>query len=244
MKKNNKFQQYTPEDAPMNLKDRPFYGLELDEDQKIFRDAIYDKEKLIVVCNSRAGSGKSLISLGVANILVQYGFYDGIVYIASPTMEQRQGYLPGDQASKSAPYMEPLCEALVTLGLDPNQVIKSDTNLEALKNGTAYIDFTVDTYLRGCNFENKVVIIDEAQNFYFDDLKKTLTRIHDNCKTILIGHTLQCDLYKKPERSGFKPYLDAFTECNDKRVQVCKLTKNHRGWLSNFCDDVELQAHI
>ena len=157
----------------------------------------------------------------------------------SPTMEQKQGYLPGDQESKSAPYMEPLIEALYTIDMDPRHVIKSDTNMEALKNGTAFIEFTVDTYLRGCNFENKVIIIDEAQNFYFDDLKKTLTRIHDSCKTIVLGHDEQCDLYKKPERSGFIPYLKAFSECNDSRVAICELKTNHRGWVSTFCDNVK-----
>lgn len=234
----SRYQTYTPEDAPETLEDKLFYNLHLDDEQKIFRDAIYSKEKLVVLCNAKAGTGKTSVALGVANILVQYGFYDGIVYIASPTMEQKQGYLPGDQESKSAPYMEPLIEALYTLDLNPSQVIDSEMNIEAKKNGTAYIQFTVDTYLRGCNFENKVIIIDEAQNFYFDDLKKTLTRIHDNCKTIIIGHTEQCDLYKKPERSGFKPYLDAFGKVDDNRVAICELKTNHRGWVSTFCDSV------
>ena len=26
---------------------------------------------------------------------------------------------------------------------------------------------------------------------------------------------------------------------DDPRVAICKLTTNHRGWLSTFCDDVE-----
>ena len=226
--------------APDTLENHVFYGLALDEDQKKFRDAIWNPEKLIVLCNAKAGTGKTTISVGVANLLVQYGFYNGIVYIVSPTMEQKQGYLPGDQQSKNAPYMEPLAEALYTLGIDPNIAIKSPDNLEAVKDGRAYIDFSADTYLRGVNFENKVVIVDESQNFYFDELKKTLTRVHDNCKTIVIGHDQQCDLYKKQERSGFKPYLKAFMNNPDQRAQVCELTINHRGWVSTFCDSVEM----
>ena len=31
----NKFQRYSPEDAPARLDDRPFYNLKLDEDLKI-----------------------------------------------------------------------------------------------------------------------------------------------------------------------------------------------------------------
>lgn len=229
-------------DAPKTLEDSIFYGLVLDENQKKFRDAIYDPEKLVILCNAKAGTGKTTIALGVANILVEYGFYDGIVYIASPTMEQKQGYLPGSQEEKNAPYMEPLIEALYTIDLDPGNVLISPDNIQAMKNGTAFIEFKVNTYLRGCNFENKVVIVDECQNYFFDELKKTLTRIHDNCKTIIIGHDKQCDLYKHPERSGFVPYLNAFKniESKDNRVSICELTKNYRGWVSTFCDNVEL----
>jgi phosphate starvation-inducible protein PhoH len=230
------------ENAPLKLDDDIFYGLELDDDQKHFRDAIWNPEKIAIICNSKAGTGKTTIALGVANMLVQYGLYDKITYIISPTQEQRQGFLPGDQSSKTEPYMQPLIDALYTLGINPGTSIISENNLQSLKNGTAYIEFMADTYLRGVNFEHKVVIIDEAQNYYFDDLKKTLTRIHDTCKVIVIGHTEQCDIYKKPERTGFKPYLEAFENTDDSRVEVCHLTINHRGWFSNFCDNVNLRS--
>ena len=236
---NNNF-NIKKEDIPRTLEDSIFYGIPLDDEQKVFRDSIWNPEKLIIACNAKAGTGKTTIALGVANLLVQYGLYDGIIYIASPTQEQRQGYLPGNQEEKSAPYMEPLLEAMNTLSIDPMKALKSQDNIQAIKNGTAYIEFTVDTYLRGCNFENKVVIVDECQNYYYDSLKKTLTRVHDSCKLIVIGHTEQCDLYKKSEKSGFKPYLKAFEESNDDRIAICKLSVNHRGWISSFCDSVEL----
>lgn len=229
-------------EAPENLDDILFYGLTLDKEQKAFRDAIYNPKTKIIICNAKAGTGKTTISVGVANLMVQYGYYNGIVYIASPTNEQRQGYLPGDQEEKSAPYMEPLLDALYTINLDPNQVIISENNTEALKNGSAYIQFTVDTYLRGCNFENKIVIVDEAQNFYGANLKKTLTRIHDNCKVIIIGHSEQCDLYKHPENSGFVQYLNAFKNMDDERLAICNLTTNHRGWISTICDNVQING--
>lgn len=90
-------------DVPATLSDNPFYGLVLDEQQKIFRDAIWDKEKLIVFCNAKAGTGKTLIATATANLLYQYGRSNGIVYIASPTQEQKQGYLKGTIEEKSEP---------------------------------------------------------------------------------------------------------------------------------------------
>ena len=217
-----------------------FYGLELDDEQRKFRDSIWSEKIIATVCNAKAGTGKTTIAVATANLLYEYNRYNGIVYIVSPSMEEKQGYLPGDQASKSAPYMEPLVEALLTIGLNPQKVIKDPNNMQSAKEGTAYIDFMTHTYLRGTNFENKVVIIDESQNFYFDELKKVLTRIHDNCKVILIGHTLQCDLYKHPHNSGFVPYLNNFLLCQDERISVCQLTKNYRGWFSTFCDNISM----
>ena len=238
--KRNNYQYSTSKDnAPVTLENHLFYGLALDEEQKYFRDCIWNPEKLVILCNAKAGTGKTTISLGTANLLVQYGLYNGIIYIMAPTQEQKQGYLPGGVEEKSAPYMEPLVEAMNTLGISPMALV-NDCTMDNLKSGDAYIRFTVDTYLRGCNFENKVVIIDESANFYFDEMKKVLTRIHDNCKVIIIGHDGQCDLYKHKERSGFIPYLDAFKNIeDDSRVSICNLHTNHRGWFSNFCDNVE-----
>ena len=67
-------------EAPTTLVDHPFYGLQLDEEQKSFRDVIWSSDKLIVFCNARAGTGKTTIAAATANLLVQYGKYDGIVY--------------------------------------------------------------------------------------------------------------------------------------------------------------------
>ena len=232
------FQYSTPDKAPATLQNEQFYGLRLDEEQQAFRDAIYDREKLIVLCNSKAGTGKSTIALGTANLLVQYGFYDGIVYIVSPTMEQKQGYLPGGVEEKTAPYIEPLLDAMHTLDIPDNALISED-NIMGMKNGDAYIQFVPHTFMRGTNLDHKVVLVEESQNFYFDELKKVLTRIHDTCKVIVIGHTEQCDLIKKAEKSGFRIYLDAFESVkDDPRVAICKLSTNHRGWISSFCDNV------
>jgi predicted ribonuclease YlaK len=222
--------------APKDLKDHPFYGFKLDEEQEVFRDAIWNPEKLIVFCNAKAGTGKTLVATATANLLVQYGLYDGIVYISSPTQESKLGFLPGEIEDKTFIYNEPLWEALIKLNINPNTAI-NQADISNQKNGTGYIDAITHVYLRGCNFENKVVILDETQNYYCDELKKTLTRMSDNCKVIVIGHSGQIDLYHNPENSGFVRYLNHFKD--DPRTAVCELTTNHRGWISTHADELE-----
>ena len=223
------------DNPPETLSEHPFFGFKLDEEQVRFRDAIWDKDKLIVFCNARAGTGKTTIATATADLLVKYGFYKGIVYIASPTQEQKQGYLKGTIEEKSEPYFEPFYQALEKIGVNLNTATYDDIMNE--KNGTAYIECMTHTFLRGCNFENKVIILDEAQNYYTDELKKVLTRIHDNCKVIVIGHSGQIDLYNNPQNSGFVRYLNHFSK--DDRCAVCQLTHNYRGWISNFADELE-----
>lgn len=230
-----KTQQEFYGEAPMNLDGHPFYGMALNEEQKVFANAIWNPENLIVFCDSKAGTGKTTIAVGVANMLVQYGLYDGIVYIAAPVQEEKLGYMPGDLNDKVSLYFDPLYQALIKLNINPNTAI-NQLSIDNQKIGTGYIDAITHVFLRGQNFENKVIICEESQNLYCDELKKVLTRIHDNCKTIVIGHTGQCDLYHNPERSGFAPYIEHFR--NEPYAQVCTLTKNYRGKVSTHADEL------
>lgn len=232
-KKNQKVMEYGK--PPKTLEGHPFYGLELNDEQKAFAESIWNPDNLIVFCNSKAGTGKTTVAVGVANMLVQYGLYDGIVYIAAPVQEEKLGYMPGDLQDKISFYFDPLYQALLKLNINPNTAI-NQMNIENQKNGTGYIDAITHVFLRGQNFENKVVICEESQNLYCDELKKVLTRIHDNCKTIVIGHSGQCDLYHYPERSGFAPYIDHFA--NEPYAKVCELTKNYRGKVSTHADEL------
>lgn len=220
---------------PKTLDGHPFYGLALDEQQQIFAEAIWNPDNLIVFANACAGSGKTTIAVGVANMLVQYGLYSGIVYVISPVQEEKSGFLPGDADAKTQVYTAPLYDALKKLDINPFTAVNQES-ITNQKNGTGYIDCVSHLWLRGCNLENKVVIVEETQNFYKDELKKVLTRIADNSKTIVIGHTGQCDLYHYPERSGFAPYIEHFKD--EPYAQICELTKNYRGKVSTHADEL------
>jgi len=234
---NKDFNEYK-KNPPLTLDDHPFYGLILDEDQRKFRDAIWNPEKLIIFADCKAGTGKTTIATATADLLVKYGLYEGIVFIAAPVQEQKMGFLPGDLTEKSLPYFEPFIQALLKIDVDPDRHVNQLLDVASEKEGTGYIDMMTHTYLRGCNFENKVVIIDETQNMYTDELKKVLTRIHDNCKVVVIGHSGQIDLYEHPEHSGFVRYIEHFKD--DPRAEVCKLTKNYRGWISSHADELKI----
>lgn len=215
---------------PKTLQGHPFYGLKLDEEQTYFRDCIYDPGKKIVFSNSKAGTGKTLITLATADLMVKFGLYDRIVWIYFPAEEHVHGYLPGDLESKSLPYMTPLSDAMVKLGINPNTALAN--NVLGEKYG-GYIYFQPDTFLRGVNLSRCIVVADEFQNTSVANAKRLLTRVHDDSKVIVIGHTGQQDTDCE---SGFLPYMKWFED--DERTAICPLTTNHRGWVAQRADEM------
>lgn len=224
---------FAPGDPPKTIGDI-FYGLQLDDEQLAFANAIWSPDNDIVFVDAKAGTGKTTIAVGVANMLVKYGFYNELIYIMSPYGERKQGWLPGTITEKSSVYFEALYQALVECNVNINTAINTDSMVNQ-KNGTGFVTCITDTFLRGSNLNNAVIIIDEAQNFTVPQLKKVLTRIGKNAKVIVIGHELQCDL-DKPEDSGFATYIRHFAE--QERAVVCKLTQNYRSWISQWADEV------
>lgn len=221
-------------DRPPKVIGDAFYGLQLDEEQLAFANAIWNPDTDIVFVDAKAGTGKTTIAVGVANLLVHYGFFDELIYIMSPYGERKQGWLPGTITEKSSVYFEALYQALVECNVNINTAINTDSMVNQ-KNGTGFVTCITDTFLRGSNLNNAVIIIDEAQNFTVPQLKKVLTRIGKKAKVIVIGHELQCDL-DNPEDSGFTTYIKHFEEKD--RVAICKLTQNYQSWISQWADEV------
>lgn len=221
--------------VPEYIDNDRFYGLSLDEEQLCFANAIWNPNYDIVFCNSVAGTGKTTIATGMANLLVQYKMYDDIVYIMSPYGERKQGWLPGTITEKSSVYFEAFYQALSVCEINPHTAMNTES-MANQKNGTGYITCITDTFLRGTNLDDAVVIIDEAQNYTVPQLKKVLTRIGEHTKVIVIGHDLQCDLDSDTE-SGFVRYIEHFKDCE--RAAICTLTTNHRGWISQHADELK-----
>lgn len=226
-------------ELPTTVRDRPFYDVILDEEQIVFADTILNPDIDIIFVSAKAGVGKTFVTTGVANMLVQHGAFSNIVYIMSPYGERKQGWLPGTITEKSSVYFEAFYQALITCDINPHTAI-NDESMVNQKNGTGYITCITDTFLRGSTLDDAVIIIDEAQNYTIPQLKKTLTRVGKKAKVIVIGHDLQCDL-DDPSLSGFMAYLEHFKDMP--RAAVCTLTTNHRSWISQHADEVrESQA--
>lgn len=226
--------------APQNIDNKLGYlkrlPYTLTEEQLTFCKAVYDSKNIGVFCNAKAGSSKTTLAIGMAMLMtLEYFMFDGIVYVISPCEENKLGFQPGTISDKTKSYMDPLYQALATWGYEPHKYVKDENNPESIKKGEAIIEAIPHTFLRGKNLSKKFVIIDEAQNYLLPDLKKTLTRIHDDCKCLIIGHQGQIDL-KYPQDSGFTKYLE--NSRGKDFMETVSLTKNYRGKFSNWADEV------
>lgn len=233
------------------------YGKLLTEEQKEIIKAAEGKK--VIFINAKAGAGKTWIATAIAKTLKR-----NMHYIFAPVLQDVLGALPGDLKAKEEPFLVGLKDALVSIGEIPEQAIYNPSKVDdeddepeepvmpynkgkkqkykvsnpkykEPKKAEPWVYTSSHVYWRGGNIEDDVVVIDEAQNYTKHELKKILTRCHDTCLVFVIGHTEQCDL-KRPELSGFKPYLN-HTEGID-FIKVCSLTKNFRGKISRWADSI------
>lgn len=215
-----------------------FFGLKerMTEEQEAYVRSLLDPATRLVVVNASAGTGKSTLAVAAAKILVNAGKYHSLFYTFAPVEEGQMGYTPGDVFEKEQKYHGPLLDALEAIDEDPMQCLYNPLDLAAMKKNADKIWVTAasHTFLRGTNLSNRIIIIDEAQNFTTSQLRKILTRCHDNCKVVLIGHTGQCDI--KPSASGFASYIE-HAKTYPFAKTLC-LTHNFRGTLANWADQI------
>src|SRR5690625_110624 len=209
--------------------DSLFFGFapKLTDEQRAYVDSIFGNQLTIV--NARSGTGKTTLAVAAAKMI---GF--PLVYVFSPVEEGRMGFRPGTQREKESAYTTPLIDALLEINENPDQVI-FDEERPAHENLDAWVYPMSHVFARGMNLKGRTVIIDEAQNFTRGELKKILTRVHDDCKVVMIGHDGQCDL-PKSKTSGFMPYIEHFR--SEPYAGTYELTVNFRGKLAQRADEL------
>ena len=207
-----------------------FYGFVLNEYQQKFVDAIMSEEYNFILADATAGSGKTLLAVACANLLINRdNRYKSAEFIFPVIEEGTLGYRPGDTKSKESDYLEPLYQALTKCNIIPGQAISSDISE---KNGTAWLEAHSATFCRGVNYEKQVVIIDEAQNMSVPILKRVISRCYDNTKVIVLGCQAQIDI--PINRSGFKQLIDHM-EGFEGYIK-CELPISYRGKLAMHID--------
>ncbi|OYQ33458.1 phosphate starvation-inducible protein PhoH [Niveispirillum lacus] len=144
------------------------------------------KEHNLTLALGPAGTGKTYLAISSAVTALEKGEVDRIV-LSRPAIEAGEsiGYLPGDVNEKMAPFLRPLYDALSDrLGAKRLKAMMADGSIEIAPVG----------YMRGRTLNNAFVVIDEAQNCTYAQIKMLLTRLGWHSTMVLTGDPDQSDL--------------------------------------------------
>jgi phosphate starvation-inducible PhoH-like protein len=163
-----------------------------------------DKRNLVVVVGP-AGTGKTYLAIAKAVEALEEGRASRII-LSRPAVEAGEslGFLPGALEDKLAPYLRPLYDALSDrLG---------GKRLKAfLAEGV--IEIAPVAYMRGRTLNNAFIVIDEAQNCTYGQLKMLLTRLGWHSTMVMTGDPDQTDLL--PGLSGLGQIADRLSTLDD-----------------------------
>lgn len=173
----------------------------LTENQKKFFDA-YRQGDYFMMLSGSAGTGKSFISIyrALEEVMDKGNPFGTLVIVRSAVQTRDVGFTPGSLEEKMSLYEEPYVQICSTLfgRKDAYQRLKEQ----------GYIEFVSTTALRGCSFDNSIVLFDEFQNANFHELDTVITRIGHQSKILLCGDYSQTDLIKKTsDTSGLPDFL-------------------------------------
>jgi phosphate starvation-inducible PhoH-like protein len=157
-------------------------------------DAIDECE--YVICSGPAGSGKTHIALGKGMEMLRAGKYKKLLLIR-PLQEcgRSIGFLPGSKDDKISPHMKAFTDLF-------SKFCSKEYLEKAVREERICIDAC--EFMRGCTFDDTYIVIDEAQNCTYEQLKMLLTRVGKNSKMVVVGDATQADLphwmrYKEDE---------------------------------------------
>jgi phosphate starvation-inducible PhoH-like protein len=152
----------------------------------------------LVLALGPAGTGKTYLAITKAVEALETGKVGRIV-LSRPAVEAGEslGFLPGAMEDKLAPYLRPLYDAL--------QDRLSPKRLKSLI-AEGLIEIAPVGFMRGRTLNNAFVVIDEAQNCTYGQIKMLLTRLGWNSTMVVTGDPMQTDLL--PDMSGLTAVAD------------------------------------
>ena len=167
----------------------------------------------LVLALGPAGTGKTYLAVAKAVEALEAGRVGRIV-LSRPAVEAGEsiGFLPGDMEDKLAPYLRPLYDAL-----------SDRLSMKRVKQLIAegLIEIAPVGYMRGRTLNNAFIVVDEAQNCTYVQLKMLLTRLGWHSTMVVTGDPQQSDLL--PSLSGLADIAERLERVPD--IAVVRLAE-------------------
>lgn len=191
---------------------------ELTEKQQQFLALAADKTTKVIFVSGPAGTSKTYLAVLHALRMINEKRVSDLVYIRSAVecSDAKLGFLPGEADEKMAPYIQPLLDKLSEM------LPKGDIDILLKEERVTGVPVG---FLRGLNWNAKVIIADEAQNMTFKELFTLITRTREFSKVFILGDPEQSDINGK---SGFIKMLGHFDdeESRQNGIHVFRFTED------------------
>jgi len=167
------------------------------------------------IIKASAGTGKTYTAVAMAVRALKNKEVKRII-LTRPAVEagENLGFLPGDLKDKLDPYLQPLYDGL-------RDMIPAEKLAEYTEHGV--IQIAPLAFMRGRTLDKAFVILDEAQNATYNQMKMFLTRMGKSAKFVVTGDMTQVDLPKN-QKSGLLTAINKLE--NIKGIGIIELNKH------------------
>lgn len=170
----------------------------INTEQHLLFDMLQNQDITVKSCTGALGSGKDYIMLTHALSLVDSGRFDKIVWARNNIGTKGVppiGFLPGDLAEKSEPFLAPLIDHV---GMDQYRSLLTQGKLELQHLST----------IRGREIKNSIIYVTEAQNTTRQLLRLILSRVGVGSQLWVNGDVAQVDANVFEDNCGLTALQD------------------------------------
>lgn len=181
-------------------------------EQNFALNLLLDTEIDFVTLLGAAGTGKTLLTLaaGLAQVLDVKSYREIIMTRVTVPVGEDIGFLPGTEEEKMTPWMGALMDNLEVLAPQAGGEWGRAATADLLGSR---IKIRSLNFMRGRTFQNKYLILDEAQNLTPKQMKTLITRAGPGTKVICLGNIAQIDTpYLSETTSGLTYVVDRFKD--------------------------------
>jgi len=192
---------------------------------KFYDLALNDHDRLPVIAYGSAGTGKTYGAVGAAvKWLEQDKRKQCIVTRPNVSFAKENGFIPGTQREKMAPWIKPIEQNFKFHGLN-------DGHLSDLERHNR-LQYVALEHVQGLTWDDSFIIVDECQNMSIEQLYVFLTRTGKYSKVVLCGDVAQtspkfhnsglAELIKMVDATGVRCHTIEFTADDILRSEQAK----------------------
>lgn len=159
------------------------------KEQNFALNLLLDQNIDFVSLLGAAGTGKTLIALaaGLTQVFDVKRYSEIIMTRVTVPVGEDIGFLPGNEEEKMTPWMGALMDNLEVLNPKEGSDFARQATADLINNK---IKIRSLNFMRGRTFQNKYLIIDEAQNLTSKQMKTLISRAGPGTKVVCMGNEI------------------------------------------------------